>query len=133
MRNVEKGRPARKRRSPLSLGPDSRMTYSVPLLALFLAACGVSPNWTEFTPRPAAGLPERFEAPNAGPGVPTACTSPLLDARDGTELVMLRSSNQGGSPIGDYAVSPAGRYGIGENEALRVDCRSWRPLGMVPR
>ena len=104
------------------------------LLALqLLPACGVSANWLEFTPRPVAGLPAQFEAPNAGPGEPTACTSPLRGARDGTELVMLRSSNQGGSPIGDYAVSPVGRYGIGEREALRVDCRDWRPLGVVPR
>lgn len=103
------------------------------LLSVLLASCGVSPDWVAFTPRPAVGVPAQFEAPNASTGEPTACTSPLRDARDSTELMMLRSSNQGGSPIGDYAVSPAGRYGIGEKEALRVDCRTWRPVGVVPR
>lgn len=103
------------------------------LALLLLPACGVSPNWLAFTPRPVAGLPAQFQAPNAGPGEPNACTSPLRDARDSTELVMLRSSNEDGNPIGDYSVSPVGRYGIGEKEALRVDCRAWRPLGAVPR
>ncbi len=103
------------------------------LCLLLLPACGVSPNWLEFTPRPATGLPEHLEAPNAGPGEPNACTSPLRDARDGTELVLLRSNSQGGAALGDYRVSQVGRYGVGEREALRVDCRTARPLGIVPR
>lgn len=109
------------------------LTRSVLPLALLLAACGVTPNWLEFTPRPAIGVPERFDAPNAGPGEPIACASPLRDPRTGAELVMLRSSSEDGRLIGDYTVAPAGQYGVGENEALRVDCRTWRPLGVVRR
>lgn len=128
------------RRIPSSRTADTHssqvliVTINRPLRFLvLLTACGISPNWMAFTPRPATGLPERFDAPNAGPGEPTGCTSPLRDARDGTELVMLRSSNEGGRLLGDYSVSPVGRYGIGEKEALRVDCRAWRPIGVLPR
>ncbi len=109
------------------------LTRSVLPVALLLAACGVTPKWLEITSRPATGVPEHFDAPHAGPGEPTACTSPLRDPRDGTELVMLRSSNEAGHLIGDYTVAPAGQYGVGENEALRVDCRTWRAVGVVPR
>lgn len=102
-------------------------------LALLLAACGVTPNWLELTPRPNAALPGQFEAPNAGPGAPTGCTSPLRDPVAGTTLTLLRSSAEGGRLIGDYTVEPTDRYGLAPREAVRVDCRLQRPLGVVPR
>jgi len=102
-------------------------------LALLLGACGVSANWLALTPRPSAALPARLEAPNAPPGEPTGCTSPLLDRGAGATLTLLRSSAEGGRLIGDYTVEPPDRYGLTPRDAVRVDCREQRPLGIVPR
>jgi hypothetical protein len=47
----------------------------------------------------------------------------------------VRSTDRGGSPAkywGDYAVNPAGRYGVRENQLLRVDCRTGQAIGIVP-
>lgn len=109
----------------------THLPRAVPL-ALLVAACGVS-NWLSVTPRPGATLPAQFEAPNAGPGEPTGCTSPLLDRGAGATLTLLRSSAEGGRLIGDYTVEPPDRYGLTPRDAVRVDCREQRPLGIVPR
>jgi hypothetical protein len=60
----------------------------------------------------------------------------LNDPRNDTRLELVRSTEvAGGSPshIGDYVVTPAGRYGVGARELLRVDCDNARPIGVVDR
>jgi len=103
---------------------------------LALVACGVSQPW-DVTPRPARDLPEQFMidtstipvtlAPEAG------CVTRLIDPRDGTRLTLVRSTRRTAKPefLGDYSVEPAGRYGIGANSLLRVDCMTGRGLGIV--
>ena len=84
--------------------------------------------------RPGTDLPDHFllGVPGAEgmsePDGGEACRSPLVDPRDGTRLVLSRSS--GGR--GDYEV-PAGRYGVAERELLRVECGTGRPSGVVRR
>jgi hypothetical protein len=36
------------------------------------------------------------------------------------------------APRADYSV-PAGRYGVGSNELLRLDCNTGIPIGIVRR
>jgi len=83
--------------------------------------------------RPAIGAPETFlsEAPARAPheGEPGTCRSPLVDPGDGTRLVLVRSLR---GTRGDYEVPP-GRYGVGRDELLRVDCSSGAVIGVVPR
>ncbi|HSN55915.1 MAG TPA: hypothetical protein VLT32_14680 [Candidatus Sulfomarinibacteraceae bacterium] len=82
--------------------------------------------------RPAADAPDRFlvgsweSADTAEPSGDAACSSPMVDPRDGTRLRLVRSSDG----EGDYEVPP-GRYGVGPGESLRLDCRSGRPVGVV--
>jgi hypothetical protein len=57
-----------------------------------------------------------------------ACANPLLDPRDRTELRLVRSI----MGKGDYAV-PNGKYGVGPDELLRVDCASGQPMKIVRR
>lgn len=56
------------------------------------------------------------------------CLSPLVDPRDGTHLVLVRSSGT----QGDYEVLP-GRYGTGEGELLRIDCTAMTAIGIARR
>jgi hypothetical protein len=84
--------------------------------------------------RRATRAPARFEPQNralrltpgdtiAGPG----CVSPMVDPRDGTEVRFVFSTS-----YGDYEV-PAGRYGVGAGELLRLDCNTGRVIGLVRR
>lgn len=104
---------------------------------LLLAGCVGGPSsWPSLvTARPAQDVPERFVPEDrslllvpadtiAGSG----CRSPMADPRDGTRLVMLRSVED----YADYEV-PAGRYGVRENEVLRLACNTGRVAGIVRR
>lgn len=103
------------------------------LLAFSLAACGQVPDWTVAAVRPVEGVPDRFTPPPVPEGsVVTGCLSPLTDPRDGFTIRMLRSKSDASAAIGDYEVT-GGRYGVGPDEALRVDCRTWRAVGVVRR
>ncbi|HJP56539.1 MAG TPA: hypothetical protein VJ847_05860 [Gemmatimonadales bacterium] len=106
-------------------------------LAAILTACALGQgNFPADTAaRTAEDVPARFEpmapamrvAPSdtiSGGG----CNSPLRDPRDGTALRLERAI----TPRGDYAV-PAGRYGVGPGELLRVDCNTGRAIGIVRR
>jgi hypothetical protein len=108
----------------------------LPWLASLLAACalGSSNTYPATAPaRPATDLPATFVLMDSTTGDSTPsdrhCNSPLRDPRDDTPLI-LRSSQ--GGVVGDYEV-PVGHYGVGPWEYLRVDCRTLRPLGIVPR
>jgi len=66
------------------------------------------------------------------------CHSPLRDPRDGTLIRLYRSNLMPAEGTrlsagyrGDYRVE-GGRYGVGETEYLRVDCRTGRAIGIVP-
>jgi hypothetical protein len=64
------------------------------------------------------------------------CFVILTDPRDDTRLELVRSTEViGRSPrfVGDNAVTPAGRYGVGPRELLRVDCEARRAIGVVDR
>lgn len=84
--------------------------------------------------RPGTDLPARFVMDPQQPVAATdtlpgsGCRSPLFDPRDGTRATMVRST----VTIADYAV-PAGRYGVGERELLRLECNTGRPVGIVRR
>ena len=56
------------------------------------------------------------------------CQSPLVDQRNGTTLRLERSV----PGRGDYEV-PIGHYGAQAGELVRVDCRTFQPIGLVRR
>lgn len=58
----------------------------------------------------------------------TSCKSPMIDSRDGTEIIMHRSSGS----IGDYEV-PNGKYGLQRRELLRINCETGEVLGVVKK
>jgi hypothetical protein len=99
-------------------------------LVALLAACNTSLNYPTAVLRPAMDAPERFLREDGSPitGTPGAapCTSPIVDPRSGARLLMERAYQ--GS--GDYSV-PAGRYGVGAGELLRVDCATGLAVGVV--
>ena len=99
-------------------------------VAVVAAACGTVTSYPTAVLRPAADAPARFvradsSAISGTPGS-AACTSPILDPRNGARLTMMRAY-QGN---GDYSV-PAGSYGVGTGELLRVDCANGQPIGIV--
>lgn len=112
-----------------------RMVGTLSILPM-LGACAVSQPW-ELTPRPARDLPEQFVIDTSVIPVPLSpeagCVTRLLDPRDSTRLTLVRSTRQTASPefLGDYSVDPAGRYGVGAEFLLRVDCMTGRGMGIV--
>lgn len=114
----------------------TRFAASVVSLVL-LAACG-STSHADLAPEPVAGLPERFLGAGDADGTPAgvACRSPLRDPGGTVVLTLVRSGRDREAVNvgwGDYAVSPAGSYGVGADQLLRVECGSGRPAGVVPR
>jgi hypothetical protein len=111
-----------------------RRASVVPAVILGLAACGQTSH-ADLTPRPLAGLPERFLG--AGEGrAGMACRTPLRDPSNGVVLTLVRSGSErinANVGWGDYSVSPEGSYGIGADQLLRVECGSGRPAGTVKR
>jgi hypothetical protein len=77
--------------------------------------------------RPATGVPGTFVREDGMANLSTACATPLLDQQDKSTLQLVRTLRDG---QGDYRVTP-GKYGVGENELLRVDCATARPMGIV--
>ena len=102
-------------------------------VALAAAGCahGAASLPGDASARPATGVPERFVTGDPPPaaGAEPACRNPLLDPRDGTRLVLVRST---AGTRGDYEV-PAGRYGVAPGELLRVDCTTGNAVGIVRR
>lgn len=121
-------RPSTPRRAPAAF---------LSLAVVLTAGCGVSRPW-ELTPRPTSGVPDRFVPADVHQESGPTCLVHLKDPRDDTRLELIRSAEVAGryggpSHLGDYAVSPAGRYGVGSGELLRVDCENGRALGVVDR
>lgn len=101
--------------------------------ALALAGCahGTASLPADAAARPATDVPERFvtSAPPPAEAAAPACRNPLLDPRDGTRIDLIRST---AGTRGDYE-TPAGRYGVGPNELLRIDCTTGAAVGVVRR
>lgn len=55
-----------------------------------------------------------------------SCKSPMIDSADGTEIVMVTSTNG----EGNYRV-PQGKYGVQKGELLRLNCSTGKVLGIV--
>lgn len=98
-------------------------------LCVTLWGCATTESW-----RPAMGTPDHFlvgAIEGVGTSEPVAdgrCHSPMVDPADGTKLVMDRAEKG----YGDYLV-PAGRYGVGGDEVLRIECATGRPVGIFKR
>lgn len=137
----------------------ARPTYLHPLthaltlaLAFGAAACRRGSDRPASGMAPATGLPASFTPvewappPAAAPGTaqPERCALVLRDERDGTRLQLMRSASTAGrsqrgdttvttyGATGDYAIAPTGRYGAKPGQWLRVECGTWRGLGLVP-
>lgn len=108
-------------------------TFIVGMLVA-LSGCATTDFAPERVLRPAADAPDHFRV--GSPSDPTTteptpgddCRSPMVDPRDGARIQLERSA----SGLGDYAVA-AGRYGVGGDELLRLECGTGRPVGVVPR
>ena len=113
----------------------ARVASAAALICGVASACGVSRPW-EATPTPVPGLPERSVADSlmaAEEEEAPGCRTHLWDPRDRTALILVRSIALAPSAHwGDYTVTPPGRYGLGPDRLLRIDCATRRPLGAVP-
>ncbi|MCB1009562.1 MAG: hypothetical protein KDB94_11800 [Acidobacteria bacterium] len=111
----------------------SRSLFGGTLLLLLATACASDGAVVERSAEtlPARDVPALFERGTGVPGVRAAagsCWNPMVDPRDGTTLRLVRSANG----AGDYE-PPAGRYGVGSDQLLRLDCASGKTIGIVAR
>ncbi|MES2305661.1 MAG: M56 family metallopeptidase [Gemmatimonadota bacterium] len=119
---------------PARSGAGTGTQYTLTALGPQVADSVVSADDPTATVRLARNLPKQFRVsesgsmPDSHPG--SACANVLFDESDGTRL-QLQAVIAGplhptpGSPArahGFYAVAPAGRYGLKEDEWLRVGC-----------
>lgn len=74
----------------------------------------------------ATGTPAAFVREDGLPNATTTCLTTLVDPLDKSTVQMVRSRNG----QADYRV-PAGKYGVGGNELLRIDCTTGVPKGIV--
>ena len=113
----------------------SSLILLLPLMVL-LAGCG-STSHADLVPQPVAEMPEHFVGPlGVVEAEGAACRSPLRDPNGVVVLTLIRSGQERARPTfgwGDYAVSPAGSYGLRADQLLRVECGSGKPAGVVPR
>lgn len=103
-----------------------KRTISGLFLLAFLIGCGSSQNFADKAIRPATDTPVAFEPKNGMSFDESSCKSPLVDPRSGVEIIMVMA--QGG--LGDYRV-PSGRYGVKDNELLRLNCSTGEIIGIV--
>lgn len=104
------------------------------LIGLVLSGCTVTgpTKGTAQGVRSASGLPDHFLVgalqgdATSEPAAGTDCKSPMIDPKSHARLILVRSANG----EGDYKV-PAGRYGVGEKELLRIACGTGRAVGIV--
>lgn len=102
------------------------------VMLLLLLSCGSTAGTRTMNSveRQATDFPARFDAPQGVTLGSNTCASPLTDPRDGTKITM--HSSFGNEGVGDYVV-PVGRYGVGDGELLRINCRTGEVLGIVRR
>ena len=108
---------------------DSLKHFGALLVFLcLLAGNGCQANRRSVLPiREASDCPDHFAVSAAASGLPAgSARSPMFDARDGTEIELVRSDRG----WGDYQV-PAGRYGVQKGELLRLESSTGWPLGIV--
>lgn len=112
--------------------PLFRALLRGPMLLLLAAACASEGSMRPTVATvPARDVPPLFERGTGTPGARAAagtCWNPMVDPRDGGVLRLVRSANG----AGDYE-PPAGRYGVGSDQLLRIDCASGKTIGIVPR
>ena len=120
-------------RAALAAAGTASATLLFAALAL-LAGCASSHHAGSGNPaiQPAIGVPTHFLVLGRGAKTeepaPGQCRNPMVDPRDGTRIVLVRSSEG----RGDYRV-PAGRYGVRPGEVLLIECGTGRVIGVVKR
>jgi hypothetical protein len=114
----------------------ARMAVPVALV-LLASSCGGTGVWQQ-RPSPAQNLPKHFsiDPDRAPPAGSKGCPVHLIDERDNTRLVLVRSvatppTGDGDVAVGDYRTEPQGNYGMAPGELLRIQCPSGRPQGAV--
>lgn len=100
--------------------------------------------------RSATNLPARFGVKSfTSPGIPVTentgvCAAELVDPRGVINLQLIRAAQSSRAAVAhdtlitssytgvaDYAVAPAGSYGVTAGDLLRVDCKINKALGIV--
>ena len=100
--------------------------------AWLLAGCASSHHaWSRNLPiQPAMDVPTHFLVQAHGgkteEPAPGSCRNPMIDPRDATRIVLVRSSEGRG-----YYRVPAGRYGVHPGELLLLECGTGRVIGVV--
>jgi hypothetical protein len=105
-----------------------RLLALCPALLLADVACTARGNM-DGELRMAEDTPAQFVTED-GVAAEQECRNPMVDPRDHTRLRLIRSSPLGNIYRGDYEV-PRGRYGVGQNELLRLDCETGQVIGIV--
>jgi hypothetical protein len=101
------------------------------VLSLSLSACA-STGWpNQVDASTVSDAPDHFLVLDTATGARSepsgpACRSPMVDARDGTRLTLVRSS----AGFGDYQTESS-RYGLTGDRLLRIDCSNGRPVGLT--
>jgi hypothetical protein len=118
----------RKSSPVISQSPMLACSIIALLFALVVAGCASTRTGDNVgTARPAADCPERFVPAGQVTAMAGAVShSPMKDPRDGTEIVLARSTPE----WADYQV-PVGRYGVGQGEFLRLDPATGHVIGIV--
>jgi len=103
------------------------------LLALVIAGCSsTAPSGRKEEMRDAIDVPSHFlvltPRGTAVEPVPGSCKNPLIDPRDQTRIILVRSTEGRG-----YYRVPQGRYGVGSRELLLIECGTGRAMGIVKR
>lgn len=78
--------------------------------------------------RTAEDLPVSFETPAGTSWGGNSCRNPIVDPVDGSELVLVKSH----AGLGDYRPE-IGKYGVGQDELLRINCTTGEVIGIVKR
>lgn len=78
--------------------------------------------------RTAEDLPAKFDTPAGTSWGGNSCRNPIVDPVDGSELVLVKSH----AGLGDYSPE-IGKYGVGRDELLRINCATGEVIGVVKR
>ena len=112
-----------------------KRAFSATVLAALCLALGCSstnPTVRKEAMRDAIDVPTHFLVMTSGgvaaEPVPGQCKNTILDPRDQTRIVLVRSAEGRG-----YYRVPVGRYGVGSGELLLVECGTGRAMGIVKR